>query len=190
MIYNNNVVQTIKNRLTMREVLERYGYSAKRRMPCPIHQGKDLNFEVKEKSWRCYSHCGNGDTISFVQKLFGLSFPDALKKIDLDFCLNLYGEHTFDDIRRSHYKQKQIQAERERKKIEKERVENEYWKVFDEWKRLDDNKRNYAPKTLDEEWNPLFVEALQKITYQEYLLDMAYIRRCECERTNNTTNAG
>lgn len=173
-----DAVQTIKDRLTMREVLEHYGYSAKRRMPCPLHNGKDNNFEVKEKSWRCYSHCGNGDTISFVQKLFGLSFPDTLKKIDLDFDLNLYGEHTFDEIRRSHYKQKQIQAERERKKREKEQAENEYWAVFDEWVRLDRNKTLYAPKTPDEEWHPLFVEALQKLAYQEYLLDMAEIRMC------------
>lgn len=176
-----NAVQTIKDRLTMREVLERYGYTAKRRMPCPIHQGKELNFEVKEKSWRCYSHCGNGDTISFVQKLFGLSFSDTLKKIDLDFGLNLYGEHTFDELRRSHYKQKQIQAERERKKREKEQADNEYWSVFDEWVRLDRNKTLYAPKTPDEEWHPLFVEALQKLAYQEYLLDKAEIRRCSRE---------
>lgn len=174
-------VEIIKDRLTMDEVLRQYGYTPQKRMPCPLHSGVDKNFEIKGKYWRCYSHCGNGDTISFVQKLFGLSFPDTLKKIDIDFGLNLYGEHTFDEIRRSHYKQKQIQAERERKKREKEQEEEEYWKVFDEWKRLDDNKRKYAPKTPDEEWHPLFVEALQKLAYQEYLLDMAEIRRCKCE---------
>ena len=172
-----DAVQTIKDRLTMREVLEYYGYTPKRRMPCPIHQGKDLNFEVKNKSWRCYSHCGSGDIISFVQKLFGLSFPDALKKIDLDFKLNLYGNHSLQELRQSHYRQKQVQAEKERKEREKEQAENEYWAVFDEWKRLDDNKRKYAPKKPDEEWHPLFVEALQKLAYQEYLLDMAEIKR-------------
>lgn len=168
-----DAVQTIKDRLTMREVLERYGYSAKRRLPCPIHQGKDLNFEVKEKSWRCYSHCGSGDTISFVQKLFGLSFSDTLKKIDIDFGLNLYGEHSFEDLRKAHYRQKQVQAERERKEREKQQADAEYWAVFDDWKRLDDNKRNYAPKTPDEEWHPLFVEALQKLCFQNFLLDLA-----------------
>ena len=173
-----DAVQTIKDRLTMREVLEHYGYTPKRRMPCPIHQGKDLNFEVKNKSWHCYSHCGSGDIISFVQKLFGLSFPDALKKIDLDFKLNLYGNHSLQELRQSHYRQKQVQAERERKEREKEQADNEYWAVFEEWKRLDDNKRKYAPKTPGEEWHPLFVEALQKLAYQEYLLDCAEERRC------------
>lgn len=157
----------------MRDVLERYGYSAKRRIPCPLHNGKDNNFEVKEKSFMCYSQCGGGDVISFVQKLFNLSFPDALKKIDLDFGLSLYGEHSFEDLRKLHYRQKQIQAERERKEREKQQADVEYWAVFAEWKRLDDNKQNYAPKTPDEELHPLFVEALQKLAYQEHLLDCA-----------------
>ena len=173
-----DAVQTIKDRLTMRDVLLHYGYEPKRRMKCPLHNGDGLNFEVKEKSWRCYSHCGSGDVISFVQKLFGLSFSDALKKIDIDFNLNLYGEHSFQDLRKSHYRQKQIQAERERKEREKEQSEKEYWSVFDEWKRLYDNKRKYEPKTPDEEWHPLFVEALQKLAYQEYLLDCVEERRC------------
>lgn len=134
--------------------------------------------KIYEQDYHCFGCGEHGDAISFVQKLFGLSFPDTLKKIDLDFGLNLYGEHSFEDLRKSHYRQKQIQAERERKKREKEQAENEYWAVFDEWVRLDRNKTLYAPKTPDEEWHPLFVEALQKLAYQEYLLDIAEIRRC------------
>jgi hypothetical protein len=176
-----NKVIAIKDRLTMREVLEHYGYTAKRRMPCPLHTGKDNNFEVKEHSFMCYSQCGGGDVITFVQKLFGLSFPDTLKKIDIDFGLNLYGEHSFEDLRKSHYRQKQIQAERERKEREKQQADAQYWAVFDEWKRLDDNKRKFAPKTPDEEWNPLYIEALRKLPYIEYLLEMAEIRWCNCE---------
>ena len=173
-------VEIIKDRLTMREVLLHYGYEPNRAkfICCPFHNEKTPSMKIYEQDFHCFGCGEHGDVISFVQKLFGLSFPDTLKKIDIDFGLNLYGEHTFDEIRRSHYKQKQIQAERERKKREKEQAENEYWAVFDEWKRLDDNKRNYAPKTLDEEWHPLFVEALQKLAYQEYLLDCAEERRC------------
>lgn len=175
-----DAVQTIKDRLTMREVLLHYGYEPNRAkfICCPFHNEKTPSMKIFEKDYHCFG-CGvNGDVITFVQQLFSLSFPEALKKIDIDFCLNLYGEHTFDEIRRSHYKQKQIQAGRERKKREKEQSDNEYWVVFDEWKRLDDNKRKYAPKTPDEECHPLFVEALQKLSYQEYLLDMAELRRC------------
>lgn len=174
-----NAAQTIKDRLTMQEVLEYYGYEPNKKgfVCCPFHSEKTPSMKIFEKDYHCFGCQEHGDVITFIQKLFGLSFQETLKKVDIDFGLNLYGEHTFDEIRRSHYKQKQIQAERERKKREKEQAENEYWAVFDEWKRLDDNRQKYAPKTPDEEWHPLFVEALQKIAHQEYLLACAEEKR-------------
>ena len=49
--------------------------------------------------------------------------------------------------------------------------------MFDKWKRLEDNKQKFNPKTPDEELHPLFVEALQKLSYQTYLLDFLETRR-------------
>lgn len=174
-----DAVQTIKDRLTMRDVLLRYGYEPNRTkfICCPFHNEKTASMKVYEKDYHCFGCGANGDVISFVKQLFDLSFPETLKKIDLDFSLNLYGEHSFEDLRKSHYRQKQIQAEQERKKREKEQAKAKYWAVFNEWKRLDDNKRKYAPKTPDEEWHPLFVEALQKLAYQEYMFDCAEVVR-------------
>lgn len=174
-------IAIIKDRLTMRDVLARYGFEPKKRMKCPIHNGDDYNFSVMDKGYMCFSHCGGGDVITFVQKLFNLSFADTLRKIDTDFNLGLYGKKdlkNLEKLRQSKYKSKVVKARQERIKSEKQHADDEYWAVFDEWKRLDDNKRNYAPKTPDEEWHPLFVEALQKLAYQEYLLNEADERRC------------
>lgn len=175
-----NAVQTIKDRLAMREVLLRYGYEPNNRgfMCCPFHLEKTPSMKIFEKDYHCFGCGANGDVITFVQKLFNLSFPDTLKKIDVDFNLNLYGEKTLEELKKSHYQQKQLQAKREREKAQKEQAENEYWLIFDEWKRLDDNRRNFAPKTKNEELHPLFIEALQKIEYQKYLLGCAEERRC------------
>lgn len=173
-----DAVQTIKERLTMREVLEYYGYDVKRRIPCPLHNGIDDNFEIKEKTYCCHSHCGGGDIITFVQKFFNLSFPEALRKIDTDFGLNIYGDHTFEDVRRSHYQQMAVKAKKERAKREKEALNNEYWKAFDEWKRLDDNRQIYKPKSPDEDLHPLFVESLQKLEHQIFILECLQQRRC------------
>lgn len=173
-------ISEIKNKISMSDILNKYSFKKSRTnfICCPFHNEKTPSMKIYEQDFHCFGCGEHGDTISFVQKLFGLSFPDTLKKIDLDFNLNLYGEHSFEDLRKSHYRQKQIQAERERKEREKEQFEKEYWSAFDEWKRLEDNKRKYAPKTPDEEWHTLFVEALQKLAYQEYLLDIAEMRRC------------
>ena len=178
MLYDNKP-QTIKDRLTMREVLLHYGYEPNRAgfICCPFHNEKTPSMKIFEKDYHCFGCGENGDVITFVQKLFNLSFPNTLKKVDVDFGLNLYGDTTFEELRKSHYQQKKLQAERERKKIEKEQADNEYWAVFDEWKRLYDNKRNFAPKTADEELHPLYVEALQKLAHQEYLLECAEEKR-------------
>ena len=174
-----NVVQTIKDRLTMRDVLLQYGYEANKKgfMCCPFHKEKMPSMKVYEKDYHCFGCGEHGDIITFVQKLFNLSFQEALKKIDVDFVLNLYGDKTFEELRKSHYQTKQLQAKREREKAEKEQSNVEYWAAFDEWKRLDDNRQNYVPKTPDEELHPLFVEALQKLAYQEHLLDCLETRR-------------
>jgi hypothetical protein len=75
-----------------------------------------------------------------------------------------------------------LQVKKDREKQKRENAINDYWNVFDEWKRLTDNKVRYAPKMQDEELHPLFVEALKKIAYQEYLVDCAEIERRECEK--------
>ena len=174
-----DAVQIIKDCLTMRDVIQHYGYETNKAgfMCCPFHSEKTPSMKVYKKDYHCFGCGTNGDIITFVQQLFRLSFSDTLKKIDTDFSLNIYGEHTFEELRQSHRQQQALQARRGREQREKEQEEAEYWTIFDEWKRLDDNKRNYAPKMPDEEWHPLFVEALQKLAYQEYLLDCAEMRR-------------
>ena len=175
---NMTAVETIKSKITMWDVLAKYGFEQKRRMRCPLHNGDDLNFAVKDNSFMCFSHCGGGDVITFVQKLFGLSFSDALKKIDADFGLNLYGRKSFDELRKSHYQQKQLLAKRERENEEKRQVETEYNSALRELKRLEENKRKYAPKSIDEELHPIYVEAIQKLARQEFALDCAEERMC------------
>jgi DNA primase len=172
-----DATQVIKDRLKMTDVVERYGFSASRRMRCPLHNGDGLNFEIKDSTWRCYSRCGCGDAISFVQKLFGVSFQEALRKIDADFGLGIYGNHSFEELRRSHYQQQSLRAKREAEAREKQMAEDEYWAAFDEWKRLDDNVRRYRPVSPDETPHPLFLEGLQKLSYQRYVLDCLDERR-------------
>lgn len=173
-------VAIIKDRLTMRDVLTRYGFEPKKRMKCPLHGGTDYNFSVMEKGYMCFSRCGGGDVITFVQKLFNLSFADTLKKIDTDFNLGLYGKKSLEDLRKTRWQSKQIKAKQERIKAEKRLAEDEYWKTYDEWLRLDNNLYDYSPKHIEDMENPhpLFVEACQKLAYQEYLLECAEIRRC------------
>lgn len=170
----------IKTKLSMHDILARYGFTAKKGyICCPFHGERTPSMRIHENYFYCFGCGEKGDIITFVQRLFKLDFADALERIDEDFNLGLYGEKSLEDLRRSRWEIKGIKAKQERIKAKKQHADDEYWAVFDEWKRLDDNKRKYAPKTPDEEYHPLFVEACQKLAYQEYLLECAEIRRSE-----------
>ena len=168
-----DAVQVIKSHLTMREVLERYGYSVNRKgfICCPFHNEKTPSMRIYEKDFHCFGCQEHGDIITFVQKLFGLTFQETLKRIDADFSLNIYGNHSFEELRRSHYEQQAIEAKRRREKAEAQKIEDDYWKAFDEWKRLDDNRRIYKPQNPSEPMHPLFLESLAKLDYQKQILD-------------------
>ena len=73
-------------------------------------------------------------------------------------------------------------------KQKEQELNKTYWTAFEEWKRLDYNKRNYAPKTLSEPLHPLFVEAMQNISGAEYRLECAEIERYEYERRNGSNS--
>lgn len=172
-----DAVLIIKDRLTMPELLSRYGFEPKKRMKCPLHNGDDLNFAITKKTYTCYSRCGGGDVISFVQNYFNIGFNEALQKIDADFGFGLYSKQSYRDIQKSQKEAFLRKKQTEEKARQKEKINAQYWELFDAWKRLSENKKKYAPKTPEEELHPFFVEALQNLAYQEHLLDCADIER-------------
>ena len=183
-----NYADEIKHRVSMIEMLQHYGIETNRSnfCRCPFHQERSASFKAYPgtRGFYCYGCHANGSVIDFVMKFFGLSFGDAIKKINEDFSLGLpIGEKL--DRRKQLEMQKQAfmrKREMNAKKAEQERLENAYWEAFDEWKRLDDNKRNYAPKTPTEPLHPLFFFFLKNISGAEYNLSCAGIARCEYEK--------
>lgn len=177
----DNSVEMIKNQVTMANICEKYGIEINKKgfANCPFHNEKTASFKIYEgeRGFHCFGCGKSGDVIDFVMSFFNLNFQEALKKIDLDFGLNLFGERTFEERRQAYFRQKSIIAERERKKAEREAVNRDYWAAFDEWKRLTDNRERYKPKSQDDDLHPLFVEALQKLAHQEFLLDLAEERK-------------
>lgn len=178
----------IKSRLTMPQILQYYGFKINhaKRIPCPLHNGEDANCGVKEHYIHCFVCGETADVIGFTMRYFGLDFQSAISKLNEDFYLGLPIGQKIDrrkkiEIGRIAFERKR-QAEQQRK--EQQQVENAYWAAFDEWKRMDDNKRNYAPTTSTEPLHPLFVEALKNIAGAEYNLSCAEIARSEYENRN------
>lgn len=81
-------VEAVKTAVSVPDALERYGDLHKRRgnrCPCPIHGGKDNNLSFRNDSFHCFVCGAGGDVITLVEKIFNLSFPDAVRKLAEDF---------------------------------------------------------------------------------------------------------
>lgn len=163
----------IKQALTVPQVLTHYGYRVSKRMKCPIHGGDGLNFEVKEKTWKCYSQCGNGDVIELVQKLFGISFQDALEKLDCDFGLGLTSERDERKLEAIKKRTEEIEAERAREQDELNRLQAEYDKAYDRWVELDIIIREKAPRNMIYPFEDEWVKAIKAYSLAEYELNKA-----------------
>lgn len=187
-----NYADEIKSRLKMPEVLDYYGIERNRanRIRCVLHNGQDFNCGIKDHYIHCFVCGQSADVIKFVQVYFDLDFQSAIIKLNDDFRLGLPIGKKID--RRTQLEMNKAAFERKRKieaeKKRQEQIENDYWTAFDEWKRLDDNKRNYAPKTPTEPLHPLFVEALKNIDGAEYNLSCAEIARYEYEKRDSSNS--
>ena len=181
-----NFADEIKSRLTMPQVLDYYGIERNRanRIRCVLHNGQDFNCGVKDHYIHCFVCGQSADVIKFVQVYFGLDFQSAISKLNDDFRLGLPIGKKIDRRKQLEMNRQAFMRNRETnaKKAEQERLEKDYWKAFEEWKRLADNKRNYAPKTPEEPLHPLFVEAIQNISGAEHRLECAEIARYKYEK--------
>lgn len=71
--------------------IEREGFPVKRKgrslwLSCPFHEDKTPSLKINPdtQTFYCFSCNNHGDSISFVMKLHGLSFKDALKHLSIE----------------------------------------------------------------------------------------------------------
>ena len=105
--------------------------------------------------------------IDFVSRLENVSPKEAALMLAQDFSIP-YEDREPPGRSRPKPRKRQESPEQQFKRMERHcfRVLSDYHNLLRRW------KRDYAPKTPEEEWHPLFVEALQKQSHVEYLLDV------------------
>lgn len=175
----------IKQSVTMPDVLAMYGINpgSYNRIPCPIHNGVKRNFAYKEHGFVCYVCGATGDVISFVEKLFGLSFRDACRKIDQDFHLGLNIGGEMDKAKRDEAERvcAERRAERRRRDAERKRLSEAYHTALDRWCELDKAIRDGAPQTPFDDFSDSYAYALKHIDQAGAVLDEAEIKLWEFE---------
>lgn len=159
-----NVFEAVKQSVTTRQAAESYGIRVNRSgmACCPFHDDKHPSMKVDNR-YHCFGCGADGDVIDFASKLYELSMKEAAMKLADDFGISYDNSKPFRKkpaIREPTPKQLfKVQADR------CYRVFSDYFQLLQKW------ERDYAPDSPDDEWHPLFVEALQKKDYIEYLLD-------------------
>lgn len=116
----NGIADEIKRRVTMSQVLERYGMEANHAgfVCCPFHHEKTPSLKIypDARGWHCFG-CHAGDSVvDFVMQMDGVPFQEACKRLDSTFALGLYGPRTFAQMR----EQKRAAEARRLQKIEQE----------------------------------------------------------------------
>ena len=81
-------VEEIKARIDLADLIASYGIQVKtagasKKACCPFHHEKTPSFNINESKgfYHCFGCGESGDAIKFVQKMDGLTFVEAVKKL-------------------------------------------------------------------------------------------------------------
>ena len=159
-----NVFEAVKPNISTRQAAEMYGIKVNRNgmAVCPFHNDKNPSMKV-DKRFHCFACQADGDVIDFVSRLCGLPCKEAAMKLADDFGISYDSRHK--PTVRPHIREPTAEQLYQKEEARCYRVLTDYFHLLRRW------ETQHAPQTPDDEWHPLFVEALHKTSYIEYLLD-------------------
>ena len=158
-----SIFETVKQSVTTRQAAERYGIRVGRNgmCRCPFHKDKTPSMKL-DRRYYCFGCGATGDVIDFVSRLRGIGSKEAAILLAQDFAIPYE-----DGASRVNKPRKQNTDEQNYQHMERYcfRVLLDYYRLLCCW------KEDYAPQTPEDGYHPYFVEALQKLSLVEYLLD-------------------
>lgn len=158
-----NIFETIKQSVTTRQAAERYGIRVKRNgmCRCPFHDDSTPSMKL-DRRYYCFGCGATGDVIDFVSQLRGIGSKEAAILLAQDFAIPYE-----DSAGKTNRPRQQNTDEQNYQHMERycSRVLLDYYQLLCRW------KEDYAPQTPENGYHPRFVEALQKLSLVEYLLD-------------------
>ena len=150
----------IKQSVSMREVVEQYGYHPNRAgfISCPFHNGdRTPSMKIYQKDFHCHACGKNGDIFTFVQQMDGCSFKEAYLKLGGGY------EKKSDWQRKKFQYQLQQKKEKARKELERKK----------QWKR--DILNDISLQKIFIKLLPVFsddwCEAVNQLEYDFYILE-------------------
>lgn len=171
----------IKQSVSMADVCNIYGIPVNHAgfCSCPWH-GTDKHPSMKiydgDRGYHCFT-CGiGGDCIDFVSKYFGLSFQEAIKKINSDFGLNLplNSAKSSQEYAKMSHEVEQKRAERAKIAEIQTKLQNEYDYALDYFATFDRAKTAFKPKCKENASTYAYI--LAEYEFAKYQLSEAEAR--------------
>ena len=158
-----SIFEAVKQSVTTRQAAERYGIRAERNgmCRCPFHDDSTPSMKL-DRRYYCFGCGATGDVIDFVSWLRGIGSKEAAILLAQDFTIPHEGSTDKPSKPRQQNIDEQNYQHMERYCF---RVLLDYYRLLCCW------KEGYAPQTPEDGYHPRFVEALQKLSLVEYLLD-------------------
>ena len=144
--------------LDLISVAEKYGIFTRNSMiNCLFHDDRTPSMKLYHDHFYCFGCGEHGDVIDFTAKLFGLSPLEAAQKLQSDFGITVSDK---------------LSIPAQIKMINKREQEKRVFHIITNYCNFLRKCRTlYAPKSQDEELNPLFIESLKELDKYEYLFD-------------------
>lgn len=158
-----SIFEAVKQSVTTRQAAERYGIRVERNgmCRCPFHDDSTPSMKL-DRRYYCFGCGATGDVIDFVSWLRGIGSKEAAILLAQDFTIPHEGSTDKPSKPRQQNIDEQNYQHMERYCF---RVLLDYYRLLCCW------KEGYAPQTPEDGYHPRFVEALQKLSLVEYLLD-------------------
>lgn len=169
------IFEQIKERLDIVDVVQHYGIAINRAGfgLCPFHSEKTPSLSFKGNRYKCFGCGAGGDVLDMVAHIRGITTLEAARELDAIYSLRLFENQP--DRAEIRHRAQQAQAARERLEAFKEWEQwacntiAAYLRLMEAW------KRDLAPKAPEDDINPLFVEACNKLGYYDYLCTEIFI---------------
>lgn len=151
------VFRAVKAAVTTRQAAEHYGIlvSWNGMAICPFHEDHHPSMKL-DRRFHCFGCMADGDVIDFTAMLFQINACDAAHKLAADFgidCLNPGQGYPLNSPLFPNDADRAVS------------VFTRYLRFLDRW------RIEYAPRTEDAPWHPLFAEAMRRSDHIAYLLE-------------------
>lgn len=182
------IAASIKQSVSMRQVVEHYGFTPDRAgyIRCPFHAGDNqgsLKVYDGQGGFCCFGCGAKGSVIDFVMRFDDLQFQAACERINDDFSLNLPIGRKLTHRERERRKGAIMTAREQanRQSAEQARINQKRAAAFDLWCFADTIKNRYSPENTGGQILPGYANAVRELPLLADNLTQAEIERWKFE---------